>query len=182
MDFPAGFPRIITRGSQIFYTEVPMFSAVDIIDMALQLEKNGEDRYRAAISQNPSHELKQLLDWMANEESKHAQWFAGLKTQIEQDREMFDIQKMHPETLRDIIGNQSFSLDDVKFSAVCGQDELIRMFIEFENDTILFYNMLKAFITDPGISAQLDDIILEEQAHVAQLTARLVSPPTISLQ
>ena len=55
-----------------------MFSANEILDMAIKLEKNGEVVYRDAIANVSNPELITLLEWMADEEVKHADWFAEL--------------------------------------------------------------------------------------------------------
>ena len=44
--------------------------------MAIKLEKNGEVVYRDAIEKVSNPELITVLEWMANEEVKHANWFA----------------------------------------------------------------------------------------------------------
>ena len=53
-----------------------LFSANEILDMAIKLEKNGEVVYRDAIANISNPELITLLEWMADEEVKHADWFA----------------------------------------------------------------------------------------------------------
>lgn len=50
-----------------------MFSANELLDLAIKLEKNGEAVYRDAIEKIPNPELVRLLEWMADEEVKHAQ-------------------------------------------------------------------------------------------------------------
>ena len=48
---------------------------------------------------------------------------------------------------------------------------LIELAIEFEKDTVLFYEMLRPFIGDPTVLDQLDEIIAEENDHVSKLQA-----------
>ena len=145
-----------------------MFSVPDIIDIAVKLEKNGENRYRKAIASHRSDELKALLAWMVEEEVKHAQWFMELKAKVALDEEMIAMREMNQKMLGEFIGKQAFSLNEVNFDLVEKQNELIKIFIEFENDTILFYEMLCAFAA-PETQRQLAVIIDEEKRHVAQL-------------
>lgn len=55
-----------------------MFSISEVIDMAVQLEKNGEWICRSAMDYVSDAGLKQLLEWMAEEENRHAKWLSSL--------------------------------------------------------------------------------------------------------
>ena len=61
-----------------------MFSTNEILDMGIKLEKNGEAVYRDAIEKVSNPELITLLEWMADEEVKHANWFAEYKLKLDQ--------------------------------------------------------------------------------------------------
>jgi len=52
---------------------------------------------------------------------------------------------------------------------------LLELAIEFEKDTILFYQMLRSFIDDRGVLNGLDNIVEEESRHVDELSLSLVS-------
>jgi rubrerythrin len=46
---------------------------------------------------------------------------------------------------------------------------MIATFIEFEKDTILFYQMLEAFIQDDLALQELNEIVAEEKRHIEKL-------------
>jgi rubrerythrin len=48
-------------------------------------------------------------------------------------------------------------------------EELVAIFIEFEQDTVLFYEMIAPFIEDSQTRANLQEIIAEEKRHIARL-------------
>ena len=73
---------------------------------------------------------------------------------------------MEAPLIDDIIGKQTFSLADVDFSQVKNSEHLIDIFIEFEKDTILFYEMLKTFLVDEKTIDHLEKIIQEESLHI----------------
>ena len=56
-----------------------MFSINEILDIATQLEKNSEAIYREAAERVSKSEIAEVLEWMADEEVKHAQWFDTLR-------------------------------------------------------------------------------------------------------
>jgi rubrerythrin len=60
-------------------------------------------------------------------------------------------------------------MDDADFSKIKDIKALLELSLEFERDTILFYDMIKAFVDEKKVSAGLDKIIHEEEAHVKKL-------------
>ena len=77
--------------------------------------------------------------------------------------------EMNSDVLQTIIGKQSFTLQDIDFPGVDDMLSLINIFIEFEKDGILFYEMLRSFIKDQDVLESLDQIIAEEYHHIETL-------------
>ena len=146
-----------------------MFSANEIIDLAIKLEKNGEAVYRGAIAEVSRPELAALLEWIADEEVKHVEWFSQLKLNIETKNENPFAEEMGRELLNEMLGEKNFSLRDVDFSSITEVDDLIEIFIEFEKDSIIFYEVLKPFIDDPAVWDYLKKIVDEEKRHIERL-------------
>ena len=146
-----------------------MFSAKEIIELAIKIEKNGEAVYRSAIEKVPNPGLAPLLEWMADEEVKHANWFAELKHNLETKNENPFVEEMGHELFNEMLGDKNFSLKDVDFAAIEEIDDLIETFIEFEKDSIIFYEVLKPFVEDPVVREYLNKIIDEEKHHIELL-------------
>ena len=146
-----------------------MFSTNEILDLAIRIEKNGEAVYRQAAEKISNSELASLLTWMADEEVKHANWFAELKRQLDQKSLDPFMEKMSRELFNDLLGEKNFSLKDVDFSSVKDFDQLIDIFIEFEKDSVRFYEVLEPFISDPVCLESLKKIIDEENCHIKRL-------------
>jgi rubrerythrin len=79
------------------------------------------------------------------------------------------MEKMSRELFNDLLGDKNFSLKDVDFSSVSETDDLIAIFIEFEKDSVRFYQVLEPFIEDPVCLESLKDIIDEENCHIKRL-------------
>jgi rubrerythrin len=146
-----------------------LFSAKEIIELAIKIEKNGEAVYRSAIEKVPNPQLVPLLEWMADEEVKHANWFAELKHNLETKNENPFVEEMGHELFNEMLGDKNFSLKDVDFATIEEIDDLIETFIEFEKDTIIFYEVLKPFVEDPVVREYLNKIIDEEKHHIELL-------------
>jgi rubrerythrin len=146
-----------------------VFSANEILDMAIKLEQNGEMVYRDAVEKISNPELISLLEWMADEEVEHANWFAELKLKLDQKSVNPFMEKMSRELFNDLLGDKNFSLKDVDFSAVNEIVDLMAIFIEFEKDSVRFYQVLEPFIEDPVSLESLKKIIDEENCHIKRL-------------
>ncbi len=137
--------------------------------MAVKLEKNGEAVYRNAIEKVVRPELIDLLEWMAAEEVKHADFFANLKLDLESKNANPFIDEMSWELFDDLLGEKNFSLKEIDFSLIENTDELIAVFVEFEKDSVIFYKVLEPFVEDPVAREQLKIIIEEENRHIKRL-------------
>ena len=146
-----------------------MFSIQEILDLAIRLENNGESVYRHAVDEVSEPELVSLLRWMADEELQHARWFSELKRKFKSHSVELFMAEMSREVFTDFLGEKSFSHQDVDFSKIDRVSDLVAVFIEFEKDTILFYETLKPFIEDNDTLNNLEKIIAEENKHIAQL-------------
>lgn len=158
-----------------------MFSAQDILDIAIRLEKNGEKTYRDARHHAPDDELNTLLDWIAQEEHEHARWFTELKGRLTQEKDHHLMAELSRALVEDVVQGQAFSLQEVNFETINTPDKMIRTFIEFEDDTITFYEILKTFINDTAITDQLEQIIIEEKKHMATFRELLPASETAML-
>ena len=159
-----------------------MFSAKEILDLAIQLEKNGESVYRNAVDKVTEPELVSLLIWMADEEVRHRHWFSELKKNFETQSINPFMEEMSRQVFGGMLGEKSFSHRDVDFSKVDHVDDLIGIFIEFEKDTVLFYETLIPFIEDDDTLEYLKKIIDEENNHIKKLHEFLVGKTEISLE
>jgi rubrerythrin len=143
-----------------------MFTSYEILDIAIRLENNAEALYRSKAHEPGNPALRQRMIWMADEEKNHARWFENLKKRVQISEEDALIRDMSEELLTDFLGKASFSLEDAVFPEMTTLDELAETFIEFEKDTILFYELLQSFITESESLEYLNVIIEEEKKHI----------------
>jgi len=148
-----------------------MFTAREILDIALKIEQNGEAIYRKAVKALSQPHISERLSWMADEEARHMEWFKKLQDDEQHRDKGLAVDEMSTDMLRSLVGEQSFTLKDVNFSDVKNLSDLIDIFIEFERDGILFYEMLRAFVKDLQVLESLDQIIAEEYRHIETLEA-----------
>jgi len=141
----------------------------DIIDLAIQIEKNAEHIFRKASCQISNPSLVTILQWLAEEEVAHAAWFRQLRKTIDTQASDPAEEAMGKSLLSDVLGKQSFSLKEADFSKLNRLGDLLSLAIEFENDKVLFYKMLRPFIANDETLDFLEKIIAEEMHHIQEL-------------
>lgn len=146
-----------------------MFTLSDICNIAVQIERNGERIYRMGGEGAEDPKVAHMLNWMADEEMRHAQWFENLQlpSQVSQAHE--EIESMGKSLLQEMMKDQTFSLKEDRMQSVADLACLFEMSMEFEQDTILFYETLRSFIDDADTATQLNRVIDEERDHLRQL-------------
>jgi len=150
-----------------------MFSLRDIIDIAVQIERNGEHVYRRAAGKIEDPSLRSMLQWLADEETRHAKWFEALIDKVPESGNFPEQEKMGRALLQNAVDAQSFSLEDADISSLAKIEDLLKLAIEFEKDTALFYGMIQPLIEDQETLKQLHTIIQEEKNHARRLKAFL---------
>jgi len=158
-----------------------MFTRNDLLDIAVKMEENGKAVYVRAMGEIKNKELKSLLQWMAREEEVHQKWFLQQKETQVQNPEATDFSGMLPDVLQEMMGEKSLSLDDINFSKITHTSQMLEIFIEFENDTLLFYEFLETFIQDREALDGLKKVIQEERAHVEKLNEMIQAVETQSI-
>jgi rubrerythrin len=113
---------------------------------------------------NPA--LKPVLLFLADQEHEHALWFEKLKDKTKTAAGEQKVAEIGEAMLQNLVGDQTFSLDDADLSELDTVENMIELAIELENDTILFYQMLQAFIKDSDTLEELNEIIAEESRHI----------------
>jgi rubrerythrin len=146
-----------------------LFTLKDILAVAVQIETNGEEIYRSATRRNATAALSDLLSWIADEEARHGEWFEEMGRNAESVPVEGAMEKMGRIMLRSSIEEQSFSLEEADLSRVEEADQLLSMSIEFERDTVAFYQMMRAFLQDQKAVDALDRIVDEEERHIESL-------------
>ena len=146
-----------------------MFSIHEIINIAIQIEENGESFYRQALEIPSDTELEALLQWLADEELRHRECFLKMRADFKRETGDGLLDHLSGTILQAAIGDHAFSLEEVDFSSIAKESELIETALGFERDSITFYELVQSLVEDPMILAHLDKIIKEEQNHVRLL-------------
>lgn len=152
-----------------------MFTMNDLFEIAIKMEENGENTYLKSIDKTQNRELKSLLQWMADEEAEHARWFEKRKAGLILGSQEASLKEMVPRALQEMMGEKTLNLDEIDFSSFSTVSELIKTFVSFEEETILFYELLEMFVEDEQVREGLHSIIQEEKKHAEKLNSMIES-------
>ena len=146
-----------------------MFTLGEIIDLAIRIEKNGESTYRKAQKVVSSPILSSMLQWLADDEAEHEKWFTKLKQNVNEKIEDPKFEEIGREMLGGVLGEHAFSLEEADFSCLNDIKDVLELSLEFEKDTLVFYEMLEEFVEDEKVLSGIAKIIKEENRHIAYL-------------
>lgn len=153
-----------------------MFTINDIRNIAVQIEKNGEESYRSASRKVKDPEVAKMLQWMANEEKCHAEWFENFPVNIPLTAQQQEIAAMGKSLLQEMVKGNTFLLAQSELEKMETVMEVFNRSKEFERDTILFYEFLLGFVDDRQTMQQLQKIIEEERNHLHRLELAVAKP------
>lgn len=146
-----------------------MFTIADIRDIAIQIEENGEKAYRQASREADDPEIAEIFSWMADEEKRHARWFASIESEKPLTDEQQAIEEMGRGLLKEMIADQTFSLEHEELLQAKTFQKMVSQSKTFEQDTIIFYQFIKGVLDDADACRQIDLIIAEEEKHFERL-------------
>lgn len=146
-----------------------MFTLADIRNIAIQIEKNGEESYRNSARLAGDPEIAGIMNWMADEERSHTQWFENLRSDKPLSAEQQELEAMGKALLQEMIRGNTFLLAQSELESTETFLEVVTRSQSFEQDTILFYEFLLGLIDDRETEDQLRKIIQEERNHLHRL-------------
>ncbi len=155
------------------------FNAEEIFDMAVTIEENGHKFYEKAKACVGDENVKRLFQELAEEELKHRKRFQELKSQIPQDVKgggVYDPDNEVTMYLKMMANEHVFRESEGVSDKVCSiksTEEALKLAIQFEKDSIIFFLTMKDHTESPKGKELVDLLIKEEQEHLRQLMVTL---------
>jgi rubrerythrin len=149
------------------------FSPMEIIDIAISVEKNGEIFYRkAAELVDDRDDVKQTLTKLADWEAEHHSYFLKYKKGSDTSLSpLFDESDKNRKPLTELMGEtHRFKNIDAVLSNLkkCkSTDEILELALTQEINGIGFYNSIIEVLADDSAKKEVREIVKEEEAHVS---------------
>ncbi|SMB87398.1 Rubrerythrin [Desulfonispora thiosulfatigenes DSM 11270] len=151
-----------------------MFKAIEVLNFAVQVEKNGEIFYNTVAELSEDAKVKEIFTGLAKAEAQHIVDFTALMEGVSNVETPEAYEGEFEEYMKALVDSHVFIKNtDVKALAgkVSSPREAIDLAMSFEKDSILFFSELRRVVTDHNQNT-IDDLINQEHAHIRTL-ARL---------
>lgn len=155
------------------------YNADEVFEMAEQIERNGAKFYRRAAELASEAGASEMMQELAEMEDEHEKTFAKMRADLyEEERKsvVFDPDDEAAFYLRAMADNHVFDTKVDPSARLTGEEsreEVLRMAIGLEKDSIVFYVGMKQFVPERLGKSRMDGIIQEEYGHIATLSAKM---------
>ena len=146
----------------------------DIVEMAIKIEKRGYTFYNEASKKfDLSSSTKELFTQLRDEEVKHEETFRNLRDRLDhiqlKDEINWDEEKDY---IGSMVNERLFDSPDKVIQLAKNAksaEELIDHAIDFEKDTLQYFQSISKYLTESKAKAALEEIINEEISHIKRL-------------
>ncbi len=150
------------------------FNASEILDMAIQIEKNGYAFYKKAAQDVKETEIKSFLEELAEMEQKHEEFFSKMKSALtakESAEVAFDPYEETAAYLQALADTRVFYEKSIDTSSA---EEVLKEAIVAEKESIVFYLGMKDMVPKESGQDKLDEVIREEMKHIQIISNQLL--------
>ena len=155
------------------------FNASEVFQIAMDIEENGKRFYEKAMDLVDSPDVKALLASLAQDEVEHLKTFTELKAQLpkastedtiwDPEHEMNNYLKMMADMN---IFRSDFNVEK-ELSRVKNPEDVLRLGIEFEKDSIIFFLTMQDETEEKKGRELIGQLIDEERKHLKKLSLEL---------
>lgn len=150
------------------------YSVNEIIELAVQIERNGYAFYHEATKRKDlDAKAVEFLAYLRDQELSHEKTFLGLRDEMdEMILELSSDWELVASYLKTIVDSRIF---DNEFSAIKSATDakdllsIVNNAITFEKDTLLFFHALNDSLSNEKAKKSIARIINEEVSHVLRL-------------
>ena len=166
--------RKVKNNKNYLEDNMPTYSVNEVIEFAVQIEKNGYAFYNEASKRKDiDAKAKEFIEMLRDEELNHEKTFLALRSDTDmKDLELTADWELISEYLKTIVDCRIFNSEDSAIkqaTAAKGIMEIVEHAISFEKDTLLYFHALNDGMFNAKLRQVLRKIINEEVSHVLRL-------------
>ena len=154
------------------------FNAIELFEIAEQIERNGAAFYRRAADLFKGSDVAGLFLKLADWEVGHEAVFAGMRKELSAETTQlsnFDPADA-PLDAKAMAGLASFGLrpdPSLELAGCKTRADALKLAMQKEKDTVVYYTGLKEFVRAAPVIDKIGDIIREELRHIRILNQSL---------
>jgi rubrerythrin len=153
-----------------------VFTAAEAIEMAMEIEKNGEVFYNEAAAKSADAQVKALFEDLAVQEQGHYRAFQNMLKGAQPAPELPAAEYDQYQTYVQAALDQALFAGSDKALSLAKQagdrETALRAAIGFEKDTLLFFYDLRDMVSEADRET-VSSIIREEKKHLRRLAGML---------
>jgi len=148
-----------------------LFCANEVIEMGIQILKNGRDYYTEISGLTKNDQLKETFAWLSEEEGRHIKTFEAMLVDVEKCEPFEIYDGEYAAYIKSLIDGYNYTkVNQGKEIAKKVKDngQAIDMAISYEKDSILFIHEMKNIVRERERQV-ISDLIKKVQEHVTRL-------------
>ena len=148
-----------------------MFDASEILEFAVRIEENGEAFYRSMAQKCKEEKIKNLFNYLADEEIKHRKTFTDMLSKIEQYEPPESFPGEYFQYLRAYADEHVFTrakTGTLMAKKMKSAKEAVQFALGAELDSILYYLEAKNLVPESQ-KATINIVVDEERRHYLKL-------------
>jgi len=149
-----------------------IFAGSEIVEIGVQIEKNGYDFYTILTNQSKNAKAKDVFKFLAGEEEKHIVIFRGILDAVQKYEPPESYGGEYFAYMNALASEYVFTQKDMGkeiAKKIANDKEAIDLGIGFEKDSIVFYEGMKKVIPEYDLKL-INQLIAQEQKHLQILT------------
>lgn len=149
-----------------------IFAASEIVEIGIQIEKNGRDFYNTLVRQSKNPSAVKIFQYLAQEEAKHIEVFKKILDSVEKYEPVEAYPGEYFAYMSALAGEYIFTRKEKGEEiarAIKSDKEAVDKGIGFEKDSIIFYEGLIKSVPEYDRKI-VEELIAQEQNHLRQLT------------
>ena len=148
-----------------------IFSGSEVVEIGVQIEKNGRDFYDGAAKLSKNPEAKEAFRFLKGEEEKHIRTFEDILSKVKKYGPSEAYPGEYFAYLKTLSEDHVFTKKDKgteSAKSIKTDAEGVDLGIKFEKESIAFYEGMKKVVLE-GEQKTIDRLIGEEQSHLKRL-------------
>lgn len=152
------------------------FNAEEVLRMAEQIERNGQEFYRNASKAVDDFEISKLLSNLAEWEKGHEALFATMRSELSEDERSATAIDPYCESamyLKAMANDHVFKRETggslAELNGTDDPEKIIDTAIRFEKDSLLFFLGLERLVSQRLGKEKIFEVIDEEIGHISYL-------------
>lgn len=150
-----------------------IFSSSEVVAFGVQIKKNGRDFYDLASKTVKADRVRQLFEFLSNDEQLHIGAFEGILSRVDESpRAHGHFPSEYGDYLRALVEGNAFTVakqGSELARALRNDKQALDLALSYEKDTMLFCHELKKLVW-PGFHKEIDTLLAEEQDHFTKIS------------